>query len=194
VSGSDAASVLAEVSHRYSSLAAYSDTGTVVSAVASVAFETAFKRGTYFHFAYSDVLPGRPRQVMARVTWDDGRLDFWTLVNAPAPATLRLAIAALTGISSGSAHTIPALLAPEEVGGWIPTELTDPELAAGELIDGISCLHVRGRHPWFPGKFFSLYVDPSTWLVRRSTAHSGKQVATYMPVMGLEKPEPDSHG
>ena len=185
----DAASVLGQVSNRYRSLAAYSDTGTVLSAVASVEFETEFKRGAYFHFAYSDVLPGRPRQVMARVTWDLGRLDFWTLVNAPAPVSLRLAIAALTGISSGSAHTIPALLLPDEVGGWMPTDLTDPELAADELIDGVLCLHVRGRHPRFSDKFSSLYADPRTWLVHRRTHHDGNQVATYKPMMAVEDVE-----
>jgi hypothetical protein len=185
VSEPDAASVLSSVSDRYRSLPEYSDTGTVSSAVASVEFETAFKRGTYFHFAYSDILPGRQRQVMARVTWDQGRLDFWTLANAPPPHTLRLAIAALTGISSGSAHTIPALLLPEDVGGWIPTDLAAPEMAENELVDGVSCLHVRGRHPRFPEKLSSLYVDPSTWLVRRRTHHDGNQIASYTPVVGL---------
>ena len=185
MSESEAASVLSTVADRYRSLPAYSDTGTVSSAVASVEFETAFKRGTYLHFAYSDILPGRTRQVMARVTWDQGHLDFWTLVNAPPPPTLRLAIAALTGISSGSAHTIPALLLPEEVGGWIPTDLKAPEFAETEVISGIECLHVRGRHPRFPDKLSSLYVDPSTWLVRRRTHDDGNQVATYTPVVNV---------
>jgi hypothetical protein len=183
----NAAEVLSNVAERYRSLIVYSDTGTVVSEVASVEFETVFRRGTYFHFAYSDILPGRSRQVMARVTWDRGHLDFWTLVNAPAPSTLRLAIAALTGISSGSAHSIPALLLPEEVGGWIPTDLTDAEVAAREVIDGIRCLHVRGRHPRFSDKLSSLYVEPGTWLLRRRTHHDGNQVATYVPAIGADQ-------
>jgi hypothetical protein len=187
VSELKATEVLSNVADRYRSLAAYSDTGTVVSDLASVQFETAFRRGTYFHFAYSDILPGRPRQAMGRVTWERGHLDFWTLAKAPAPSTLRLAIAALTGISSGSAHTVPALLLPEEVGGWIPTDLTDAELAAGEVIDGIHCLHIRGRHPRFSNKLSSLYVDRDTWLLRRRTHHDGDQVATYLPAMDADQ-------
>lgn len=158
------------VADLYRGLPAYSDTGTVVSSVASVQFETVFRRGSYFHFAYSDVLPGRPRRDMARLTWDQGRLEFWTLVNAPAPATLRLAIAVLTGISSGSAHGVPSLLLTDEVGGWIPTDLGAPELAPGEVVDGAPCLHVRGRHPRFPDRHSSLFVDPVTWLIRRRVA------------------------
>ena len=35
---------------------------------------------------------------------------------------------------------------------------------------------VRGRHPWFPDKQFSVFVDPDTWLVRRRTDDDDNQV------------------
>ena len=162
--------VLAATMTAYRQCTTYDDAGVVLDqGEVRVSFETRFVRGSLFSFSYA--APGRDgvHQPRARVVSRDGGLDFWTVLGGPQPESLRLCIAALTGISSGSAHGASSLLL-EEVGGWLPTELTNPERLADEEVFGVPCYHVRGGHPSRPGSW-SLFVEHGTHLIRRRVAH-----------------------
>jgi hypothetical protein len=125
-----------------------------------------------FHFAFSSNPTFREMMPVARVTWRAGELEFWTMLKgAPRPESLRLAIAALTGISSGAAHGAASLLL-EEVGGWLPTNLRDPVLLPGQDIGGVACHEVRGKHPDKPDEQ-SLFIDETSSLIRARIAHRG---------------------
>lgn len=63
-----------------------------------------------------------------------------------APESLDLALAGATGISSGTAHSIGALLFPE-VGGFTLLDLRRMRFRRNRMIDGVKCTAVSGLHP-----------------------------------------------
>ena len=74
------------------------------------------------------------------------------------PESLDLALAGATGISSGTAHTIGALLF-SEVGGFTLLDLRRMRFRRSRVIDGVECTAVSGLHPrggrvtaWFGSK------------------------------------------
>jgi hypothetical protein len=72
-----------------------------------------------------------------------------TYGSAPAietPESIDLAIACATGISSGTAHTIAALLFPE-VSGFTMLDLHRIRFRRNRIIDGVLCISVSGIHP-----------------------------------------------
>jgi hypothetical protein len=72
-----------------------------------------------------------------------------TYGSSPAIETLEsidLAIASATGISSGTAHTIGALLFPE-LSGFTLLDLRRIRFRRNRIIDGVPCISVSGLHP-----------------------------------------------
>ena len=90
---------------------------------------------------------------------------------------LVLGVAALTGISSGAAHGVPSLLIPEEVCGWLPTDLVRAVRLPDALVGGVSCFHLQGDHPKTPAKS-SLLVDTATFLIKRRVSHRDRAEVT----------------
>lgn len=60
--------------------------------------------------------------------------------------SMELAVAAATGISDGSAHTIASLLLPD-VGGFRLRDLRRLRFRRTRIIDGVHCIAVSGLHP-----------------------------------------------
>jgi hypothetical protein len=167
-----AKAILETVAKAYSTFAEYHDAGFVRSERMKVPFETHFIRGRFFDFAFSGNPTGGEMMPVARVTWRPGELAFWTILKgAPQPETLRMAVAALTGISSGAAHGAPSLLL-DEVGGWLPTDLREPMLLPGREIAGVPCREVRGKHPNTSAEEL-LFVEEASSLIRARVAHRG---------------------
>jgi hypothetical protein len=167
VADSTTSSVLTAVAGAYASASEYEDHGEVLKgSTPCVRFQTRFRRDQLFHFEYEGGHPGQPLQPWARVTREDGRLTFWTVLNVVAPESLSLCIAALTGISSGSAHRVPCLLMPAEVGGWRATDLVGAVLKPDCDIDGTVCFHIRGNHPRGLGSV-SLFIEKERHFIRR---------------------------
>jgi hypothetical protein len=57
-----------------------------------------------------------------------------------------VAVAGATGVSGRSAHTVPALLLHEQVGGWRLTDLADLVSLEDGHIGGEPCYRVQGRY------------------------------------------------
>ena len=172
-----AKALLDRVAQAYSGFAEYDDAGFVRSETIKVTFETHFVRGQLFDFAFSGNPTGGELMPIARVTWRPEELSFWTVLKgAPRPENLRMAIAALTGISSGAAHTASSLLL-EEVGGWLPVALREPALMPHRSVAGVSCREIRGKHPSMPVED-SLFVDEASSLIRARSSHRGYEQYT----------------
>jgi hypothetical protein len=146
-------SVLASVLAEYRRFDEYEDDGIVyLQGTPVVSFRTRFRRGLLFEFSYSEVLDDGAHVPHSRLLWHDGATTLTSLLDTPAPESLSLAVAGLTGISSGSAHGAPSLLL-EEVGGWVPTDLVEPVFLPDQLVCDQPCYYISGGHPWRPSQW-----------------------------------------
>ena len=151
--------ILAAVSEAYRGFVEYEDVGVVSEGGSpAVRFETLFRRGSSFRFAYTAFRPDGKKYHEGSVASEQGHLSYSCSLGGPQPSSLRLGIAALTGTSWGAAHGVPSLLIPEEVGGWLPTDLVGVVRLPDEAVAGVSCFHIHGEHPKAPAKYSRLFA------------------------------------
>jgi hypothetical protein len=112
----DASSILETVLATYQHLDGYQDTGTVETAfygkvdyVEKLDFSTAFKRSGKFRFDYQQEGANKDHMV---ITSDADDVHLWWSITGKEEESkdLRMAIASATGVSHGTAHTIPSIL------------------------------------------------------------------------------------
>lgn len=126
-------------------------------------FRTAFVRPDQFRFEFRVQGQSRSRYVVwqrgaeIRTKWDLRNLE-------ESESSLGMALAGATGVSSGSAHTIPALLMPDEVGGRLLTDVRSMEYVGERETDGVSCHCVAGTYANHPIK---LWIDKEDYMIRR---------------------------
>jgi hypothetical protein len=89
---------------------------------------------------------------------------FWTIENRVKTLDLAMAVASATGVSSGSALTIPSLLMPDLALGWTVADIDEPEFIGEESIGSVRCAHVRGVDR---GSSVSLWIGVADLLLRR---------------------------
>lgn len=100
-----------------------------------------------------------------------------------------MALAGATGVSGGSAHTVPALLLANEVGGRRLTDITEAKAVEEARLDKVDCFRIEGK---FGDSPTTIWIDKKTFLVRRidaQNAFSGfrsEQTTTYDPAIDEE--------
>lgn len=128
-------------------------------------FQLAFVRGASFRFEFHDTAPKD-----SYVVWWDGTTakTSWSARPGIQATTLALAIAGATGVSRGSAHTIPRMLLPDDVSGFALTQLANLEVVGTEQIDKHACWKkVLGT-----GRLDTsvvLWIDQTSYLLRQMT-------------------------
>jgi hypothetical protein len=153
----------------YAGVRTYVDRGVVTTTfispdqvrVSRLPFRTAFERPDRFRYEFNDETSGD-----RLVIWQEAppaRL-FWSVRGAVETFTLPMAIAAATGISAGSALTIPRLLMPDVIESWALTNLDDAAERGEELVDGVRCRRIDGHDT--AGKL-TLWIGAEDLLVRR---------------------------
>jgi hypothetical protein len=175
-------SVIERVLQRYAGAARYADRGTALLAIGAdevtIDFQTSFERPDRFSFAYKfrSSLDDSTREVGHRIESDGPNLRMVGDLRLREPRSLSMAIAALTGVSMGCAHTIPRLLMPEVVGG---RGLFDgPRRALGDraTIDGASHLAIDlGEGSGLK----RVYVNEASLVVRRTEGPAPSKVTDY---------------
>lgn len=149
----------------------YTDTGSVTTVFKSAdgtrtvvkQFSTALVRPGQFRFEYSEVGESDSRYVV----WQKGSdvRTWWDVTKeAERPSSLGLALAGATGVSSGSAHTVPALLMPEEVGGRLFTDLQELQRGEDEALGTHKCFTIEALYVDSPIK---IWIDQDTFAIRR---------------------------
>jgi hypothetical protein len=175
-----AKSILEAIVARYASMTSYSDSGAVDrrlndnDPVLTTTFLTWFKKPMFFRFEFQRPHPYPPfRDISTRhgVGFNGSTAYNWVqrhneAVQIEAKDSLERAIAAATGISSGSAHTIGKLLIPV-IGGRSILELLDVRQGADTLVDSVPCYAVAATHP--KGGDQQLLIEKDTLLIRRIT-------------------------
>ncbi|HLX68487.1 MAG TPA: hypothetical protein VKV04_02565 [Verrucomicrobiae bacterium] len=158
--------ILEAVSQVYAACATYLDSGQVTTRfiypddcsprISVRPFTTAFHRPDRFRFEFRSRFKAKdPWQ--RYIVWADGELvrTWWDIKRGvQEPASVALALAGATGVSGGSAHTIPDLLMPDRVGGRRLTELAELMSLGDETLGGGDCCRLSGRFPPIP-------IDPA---------------------------------
>jgi outer membrane lipoprotein-sorting protein len=168
----------------YSAATSYSDHGTVVTRVegnpprgGTLSFETAFIRGGRFRFEFGE----RDDQY---VLWSDGEhaYSYWPAaarigqqVTTDYGPHLERVIAGATGVSSGTAHTIPTMLMPQLGEAAYMLSLLNLRVDGTEEIDGHHCVRIIGNEP--RGDVMTLWIDRDLHLLRRIA--SGYRFKTF---------------
>lgn len=147
-------------------------------------FTTAFVRPDRFRFEFQDKSGGGDRSTRYIVWRQGAQVQTWWDVK-PGVATqpsLQLALAGATGVSGGSAYTIPGLLLGDEMGGWRLTTLQDATRIEDASLDAVNCYRIQGKHG---SELMTIWIDSTTFLVRRiDTGHvfenfRTEQITTY---------------
>lgn len=192
--------VLARMARVYAECRTYRDTGLVSTLFIDPKkpwtderpFTTAFVRPDAFRYEFLWGKPGRPQRYIVWRRGDDVR-SWWDLKpGIERQESLSLGLAGATGVSGGSAHTIPALLLPDEVGGRLITEIVDAERIEDETIGEAACIRIRGR---FGDSPTTLWIDSETFLLRKILevtifdTFGTETTTTYTPVIDDEIPD-----
>jgi hypothetical protein len=135
-------------------------------------FETRYLSPGYFRFAFERPHPFPPlkHKITRSVVGHDGDSAYLHTQHDGRPASLSrpgsldLAVAMATGISSGTAHTIGALLF-AEVGGWSLLDLRRLRFRRQRVVSGVRCVCVSGIHP--RGGRVSAWFGAEDMLLRR---------------------------
>jgi outer membrane lipoprotein-sorting protein len=195
-----AAQVLDRVARTYASCESYRDSGVVKTALTESGgrrwteekpFKTAFVRPDRFRFEYTEESFGRQ---VCYIICADGKkvLKCWDLQPGVEEApSLGLALAGATGVSGGSAHTIPALLLPRQVGGRLLTDLPRAKRMEDGPIDGNACFRLEAS---LIGQPITVWVDQQAFTVRRIDEQRTfpgfrtETTTTYEPAINCEIP------
>lgn len=192
----EASQVIARMAKVYSECQTYSDSGSVTTVIHSDGsnetevkpFLTAMVRPSKFRFEFSEQRNTDSRYIVWR-DGDDVR-TWWDLnKRSEREDTLGMALAGATGVSGGSAHTIPSLLIPDEIGGWLITDIEAAKLGNKEVLDGHACYTIEALYAGDP---ITIWIDEQTYLVRRidSTSVFGgfttTETTVYDPLVDQE--------
>lgn len=176
--------IFAQMTKAYANCKSYRDSGTFTSTATAPSFNmstqgtfmTAFVRPDRFRFECKMKSNRRPDEVNY-IAWRKGNEGYlWNgLRQEVQQMELSLAVAAVTGISSGATATAGMLL-PKEMGMRKYSSMTEAKQLAGALIDGADCFRIKGKWGGEDKPVFgvtlnpsdvTLWIDKKTFLLRK---------------------------
>jgi hypothetical protein len=176
----DACELLRRTVEVYASAQSYVDRGVVTTTtfiradereVQRRPFRTAFARPHRFRYEFTDESMGS-----RLVIWHDSppAQVFWTINGKLEAMELGMALAGATGVSGGSASTIPSMLLDLSARFRGLPDLEDPAHAGKDVVDGVPCLIIKGRRA---DELETVFVGADDLLVRRilETKHFGRE-------------------
>jgi hypothetical protein len=180
-----ATQILTRMAEAYATCFSYSDTGVVSTRfiktngtrIVEKPFTTAFIRPDRFRFEYQengDRHFAWREGTTVRVEWlKPGMTKILETMphyqQLMYPESLAMALAGMTGVSGSSAHTIPTLLLPDEIGGRRLTDMTEVCRREDALLEGEGeeCYLVAGSYSGHPTV---VWIEKATFCVRRIEA------------------------
>jgi len=166
--------IIKKTAERYAAISSYQDSGVVETIGGAslparstdIFFKTYFTRPRKLRFEWTDYSP--LSSVGRNIVWSDGVKTFGFYSFEPdkieTKESLELGIAGATGVSRGSAHTVPNLLT-NEIGGFSLAELTKLTLKGQEQFEGEDCFVLEGYHP--NGEAWQLWIGKKDFLLRK---------------------------
>jgi outer membrane lipoprotein-sorting protein len=197
------AEILGRMAEVYKSCKSYSDSGVVKTIffqqngqhVVEKPFTTVFVRPDHFRFEYSSTFRVPGAKQMRHIVWAKGKdvRSWWDVQPGVKKGdSLDMALAGATGVSSGSAHTIPRLLMPKEVSGWSVTELRNTKRLSDAKVDNVACYRIEGSRKDGDGEPVTLWISKKTYLIHRIDKTNKfanfrtEGTTTYKPSAGIE--------
>lgn len=190
-----ASKILRRMATTYADCRTYADSGAVTTIFRSEEgesseikpFKTAMVRPDQFRYEFS--VDGNTRSQY--IVWQKGKIvrNWWAARRLNSTDSLGMALAGATGVSSGSAHTIPALLMPQEVGGRLLTEVENARRGEDRMCGDHQCFTIEGKYADDP---IIIWIDKESYLVRRIDETStyddftADHTTTYDPVVNDE--------
>jgi outer membrane lipoprotein-sorting protein len=149
-----AAEILEQMAKVYAKCKTYQDTGcvTIVFTIADGQhtdkrpFSTAFVRPDRFRFEFKSSFDGSKWQ--RYIVWAEGKdvRTWWDIQpGVEKQSSLSMGLAGPTGVSGGSAHTIPVLLMPDSIGGERLTDLAELKRLEDAKLGGVDCYRIKGK-------------------------------------------------
>ena len=186
--------VLDRMAKTYAECKSYRDTGMVETKARRVVFfgqpttfSTVFVRPKRFRFEYTQnqMAPPGVESQLHEILWCNGNeVRLWSsaLPGIKKEESLGMAVDWATGLSSGSAHTIPSLLLPKEIGGRRLTDITEAKRIEDAHIGNVACIRISGK---YGDSAMTLWLDQKQFLVRRIDSQSKieERTTTYEPVI-----------
>ena len=192
--------IMKRMAETYASCQSYCDTGIVLSVfnqpegghTSERPFTTAFVRPDRFRFEFTNRYFDGP--ALHYIVWREGeQVRTWWDVRPGINdvETLNRALSGATGVSGSSAHTVPVLLLPDEIGGRCLTHTTELKRMEDAHIDTTDCFRIEGKYAEYPQ---TLWIEKQTFLIRRierqmTLNHSAvenfvvENTTTYEPVV-----------
>lgn len=176
--------IIAKMVKTYASCKSYQDNGTVKTVfvqangerIIEKPFTTAFVRPDQFRFEYKVKVDSYIKEKPCYIVWrKGGEVLIWFYVRSDViekKKSFSSAIAGATGVSSGSAHTIPALLM-TEVGGSRLSVIKETKMLKDGTFDNTKCFRIQAKFTSSRdnGKVVRkptvIWIDKNTFLVRR---------------------------
>ncbi len=175
-----AEAILMGMAEVYATCSSYSDTGLVKTTFFTEQgtntdekpFKTAYIRPSRFRFEFRDSMFASQQtddsEMSLMIVWRNGPdVQTWWGIRPGVEkhTSLGMAIAGATGVSGGSAHTIPALLMDRStIGGRTLLDMKDIERIDDALIGGTDCYRVHGL---FGAGSTTVWIEKARLLVRR---------------------------
>jgi outer membrane lipoprotein-sorting protein len=182
--------ILDKMATTYATCKSYRDSGAVTNVftpqhVDVKPFRTDFVRPDEFRFEYDDPDPEKPYIVWAK--GDEVRTWWYVRPGVQTPSSLGLGIAGATGVSGGSAHTIPNLLLPDQIGGRSMASLTDLTRLSDDTVDDTPCFKLQGK---FADRPTTLWLEKGTYLILRIAEDTKltRTTTVYRPEVDKEIP------
>jgi len=158
--------ILRQMAETYKNCKTYRDSGTVTTVfyhkdgkqhTSSKPFTTVFVRPDRFRFEFKSSFDAKKwhRYIVwakgkdVRSWWDIQPRSEETRAKLEHPESLALAVAGATGVSGGSALTVPSLLLPDRIEGRRLTDLTELKRLDDSDIERIHCYCIQGTMPLF---------------------------------------------
>ncbi|MFA7231930.1 MAG: M56 family metallopeptidase, partial [Victivallaceae bacterium] len=204
--------IIAKMAETYAKCKTYQDSGTVKTIffqdtgerVEEKPFTTAFVRPDLFRFEYKEKVDSFLKEKPCYIVWRKGdEVLTWFYATNPNIVTkatsLSFGLAGATGVSSGSAHTIPALLL-SEAGGSKLSDLKETKLLEDGSFDNSKCFRVQGKFIYKNDnanvirKPTTIWIDKNTLLVRKIDEENvfsyfrTEVTTTYYPVINKDIP------
>lgn len=197
----DAAGILQKMAKAYAECRTYRDSGVVKTVfimktgrkTVEKPFSTAFVRPDRFRFEFCDTSDDGSTERCLIARSGDQVQSWWTLQpKVSVGKSLGMALAGATGISGGSAHTIPNLLLPEEVTGFSLPEMDKIKRIADARIGTANCFRIQGEFRQTP---MTLWIDQRTFLLRRLEERNvfedfrTEEITDYSPTLNEAIPD-----
>jgi RNA polymerase sigma factor (sigma-70 family) len=196
-----ASEVISAMAHTYATCGSYLDSGVVKTVffengearIQERPFHTVFVRPDRFRFEFWEQNSAKRKPYIVWANGSDVR-TWWAVPSSHTGqlTTLSRGLAGGTGISGGSAHTVPALLLPDQVNGFKLTDSINTVRGENEKVGGVDCIRIAGVQN---GQAQTLWLDKTTFLVRQIYLERyipgarTETTTTYNPVINVSIPD-----